>query len=210
MRYTNLANRLTDDTCALKNKALANDSVIDNRLYNFYYNNACDCSVLDDIAFDNNFVVREGYGNVSSCTVDTDSDLRMGSAVTHDKGRIQLCTRTFTGTPNVDKGGLIPNIDSRLKNADDTSDIRNVDKIAEKSYIPLSFTPMIGCLAGQVQDPKHIIPEDNMATWTHGGRPTRMDMVSNEYLQKCNFEYVNKNWVRREAGIPQQGKLGPR
>jgi hypothetical protein len=207
MRYTNLSNRLNDDKCALKNKALTNDSVVDNRLYNFYYNNACDCSVLDDIAFDNNFTIREGFGYASGCTVDTDSDLRMGSAVTHDKGRIQLCARTFTGVPRLTNSGLIPNVESRLRNADDTSDIRNVDKISEKSYIPLSFTPMIGCLAGQVQDPKHIIPEDNMPTWRLGGRNTRTDAVSNEYLEKCNFEYVNKNWVRK---VPDQGKLGPR
>lgn len=207
MRYTNLSNRLNDDACALKNKALVNQSVTDNRLYNFYYNNHCDCSVLDDIAFDNNFVVREGYGNVSECTVDTDSDLRMGSAITHDKGRIQLCARTFGAVPNLGRSGLIPNLESRLKNADDTSDIRNLDKITEKSFIPLSFTPMIGCLAGQVQDPKHIIPEDSMPTWRHGGQATRQELVSNEYLQKCNFEYVNKNWVRK---VPDQGKLGPR
>lgn len=204
MRYTNISNRLNDDACALKNRSLYNDSVSDNRLYNFYFNNACDCSVLDDIAMENNFTVREGYGYASGCTVDKDSELRIGSTVTHDKGRIQLCARTYKGVPSVNKGGLIPNIESRLKNADDTSDIRNLDKVMEKQFDV--FTPMIPCLQGNVQNPQHIVPEDSLSTWRWGGADTRQDMVSNDYLSKCGFEYRNKNWVRREPD--SQGKLG--
>ena len=194
MRYTNLMNNLNDDTCALKNKALVNDSVINSQLYNYYFNKDCACPVLDDIALDNNFTVREGYGYASGCTVDTDSDLRMNSKVTHDRGRIQLCTRTYQGVPNICKGGLVPNIESRLLNGDDTSDIRNVDKVSEKSFIPLSFTPMIKCLDDNVQNADHIIP-----TYVRGGATTRQDMVSNDYLTKCGFENNGKNWVRKES-----------
>lgn len=192
MRYTNLANRLNDDSCAMKNRSLANDSFIDNRLYNFYYNKDCDCPVLDDIAMENNFTVREGYGYASACTIDADSQLRLNSSITHDRQRIQLCARTYQGVPNLNKGGLVPNIESRLKNPDDTSDIRNLDKVMEKGFDV--FTPMIGCLADKIQNPTHIIPE-----WRWGGADTRQDMVSNDYLNACGFEYRNKNWVRRES-----------
>ena len=204
MRYTNLSNRLNDDSCALKTRSLYNDSVTDNRLFNFYFNNSCDCPVLDDIAMENNFTVREGYGYASGCTVDKDSELRIGAAVTHDKGRQQLCARTYTGGPNINKGGLVPNVESRLKNADDTSDIRNIDKVMEKQFDV--FTPMIPCLKGSVQSTQHIIPEDNSKEWRWGGRDTRSDMVSSSYLQRCGFEYRDKNWVRREPDT--QGKLG--
>lgn len=206
MRYTNLSNRLNDDSCAIKNRSLYNDSVVDNRLYNFYFNNACECPVLDDIAMENNFTVREGYGYASGCTVDRDSELRIGAAVTHDKGRQQLCSRTFAGVPNVGRGGLVPNVESRLKNADDTSDIRNIDKVMEKQFDV--FTPMIPCLKGSVQNPTHIIPEDSMPKWRLGGADTRQDLVSSDYLSRCGFEYRNKNWVRREPDA--QPKLGPR
>lgn len=194
MRYTNLSNRLNDDECALKNKSLVNDSVNNSMLFNPYFNKDCDCPVLDEIAFDNNFVVREGYGYASGCTVDNDSELRLNGQWTNEKGRVQLCSRTYQGVPNLNKGGLVPNIESRLKNADDTSDIRNVDKISEKNLIPLRFTPMLPCLNQNVQNPDHIIPR-----WQWGGTGTRQDMVSNDYLSKCGFEYMNKNWVRREA-----------
>lgn len=206
MRYTNLSNRLNDDSCALKNRSLYNDSVVDNRLYNFYFNNTCDCPVLDDIAMENNFTVREGYGYASGCTVDRDSELRIGAAVTHDKGRQQLCARTFHGIANISKGGLIPNVESRLKNADDTSDIRNIDKVMEKQFDV--FIPLIPCLKGNVQNSQHIVQEDNNKDWIRGGRDTRQDQVSNDFLSKCGFEYRNKNWVRREPD--SQVKLGPR
>lgn len=194
MRYTNLMNRLNDDSCALKTRDLENRSVIDSRLYNFYYNNDCACPVLDDIALDNNFTIREGYGYASGCTIDNDSELRLNSSITHNKGKIQLCSRTYQGVPNVDKGGLIPNVESRLLASDDTSDIRNIDKIDEKSYIPLRFTPMIPCLDKNIQNPEHIIP-----SWTWGGNPTRQDMVSNTYLERCGFEQSGKNWVRKTS-----------
>lgn len=196
MRYTNLANRLNDDVCALKNKNIVNDSVIDNKLFNFYYNKDCECPVLDDIAFDNNFVVREGYGFASSCTVDTDSELRLNSAMTHDRQKIQLCARTFQGVPRLTNSGLIPNVESKLIFSDDTSDIRNVDKVMEKSFLPLSMTPMIGCLQRNIQNPEHIVQKDG---WVRGGSSTRQDMVSNDYLSRCGFEYQGKNWVRRES-----------
>jgi hypothetical protein len=195
MRYTNLSNRLNDDKCTLNARELDNDSINTHELFNFYYNKDCSCPVLDDIALENNFNVREGYGYTSGCTVDADSDLRInGSVRTHDRGRIQLCSRTYQGVPNLNKGGLIPNIDSRLKNADDTSDIRNIDKVSEKTFIPLSFMPMIKCLDKNIQNPDNIIPQ-----WQWGGATTRQDMVSNDYLKKCGFEQDNKNWVRKET-----------
>jgi hypothetical protein len=194
MRYTNFSARLNDDVCALKNKNLINSSINDNDLYNYYFNKNCDCPVLDEIAMENNFTVREGYGYTSGCTVDKDSELRLNSRVTHDRSRQQLCSRTYGGVPNLNKGGLIPNIETRLKNADDTSDIRNLDKIMEKSFVPLSFVPMIDCLSKTIQNPENIIPE-----WRWGGNDTRQDMVSNEYLTRCGFDYMNKNWVRRES-----------
>ena len=194
MRYTNLSNRLNDDKCAVQSKSIYNDSIAENRLFNFYYNKDCECPVLDDIAFDNNFTVREGFGYASSCTIDTDSELRLNSSMTHDRVRQQLCTRTYQGVPNVNKGGLIPNLESRLKSSDDTSDIRNVDKVMEKNFTPLRFMPMIPCLEKNVQNPEHIIPK-----WQWGGSQTRSDMVSNQYLSRCGFEYMNKNWVRRQS-----------
>ncbi len=192
MRYTNLSSRLNDDTCALKNKSLVNDSIIDSQLYNFYYNKDCSCSPVDDIALDNNFTVREGYGYTSGCTVDMDSQLRL-KELTHGRERQQLCARTFVGVANINKGGIVPNVESQLINSDDTSDIRNLDKVMEKSFLPISLMPMIPCLSKNVQNPDHIVLPD----W--GGQDTRQQVTSNEYLSKCGFEQMGKNWIRKSS-----------
>jgi hypothetical protein len=123
-----------------------------------------------------------------------DSELRVNTQMTHDKNRQQLCVRTTTGGPNLDKGGLLPNIDSRLKNGDDTSDIKACDIVSEKSFIPYTFYDLKPCVK-EVQNPKHIVEP-----WKRGGEATRDYVRDNEYLQKCGFVNTDgKNWVRKET-----------
>lgn len=192
MKVFNHENRLTVDTCAQLQREMQNGSVTDYELYNYYYTNDCRCPVLDEFAFENNMVVKDGYGFLNQCTVDNDSELRLNSKITHDRDRIQLCTRWHQGVPNLNRGGLIPNIDSRLKNSDDTSDIRDCDRLAERDFD--RFTPLVGCLAPTIQNPKHIIEP-----WVRGGQHTRNEVRTNEYLEKCGFENNGKNWIRRET-----------
>jgi len=191
MRAFNYENRLTVDNCAQLERELQNSSVSDRQLYNFYYTNDCKCQALDDFLFDNNMVIKDGYGFLNHCTVDTDSDLRLRGIWTNEKEKLQLCSRWHQGVPNLNKGGLVPNIESRLKNADDTSDIRNCDRVTEHDFN--RFVPLVGCLAPTIQNPKYIIEP-----WTRGGAHTRNEIRSNEYLNKCGFISDGKNWVRKE------------
>jgi hypothetical protein len=192
MKFYRSENRLTIDNCAQLTKELQNKSVEDRHLMNFYYTNDCKCEVLDDFLFDNNMVVKDGYGFTNGCSVDVDSELRMGAALTHDREKIQLCSRWDVGGPNINKGGLIPNIESRLKNAEDTSYIRDCDKITEHDYN--RWTPLVGCLAPTIQNPDYIVEP-----WVRGGAHTRNDVRTNTYLEKCGFENNGKNWVRKET-----------
>ena len=191
MRVYNSENRLLNDQCARLTREIQNKSVNDRLLYNFYYTSDCDCAALDEFAFENNMVVKDGYGFTSGCVVDTDSELRLNGKWTNQREKEQLCTRWDVGVPNLNKGGLVPNIESRMKNADDTSDIRSCDKISEKNFN--RFVPLVGCLASSVQDPKHI-----MEPWTRGGVHTRNEVRSDDYLTKCGFEHNGQNWTRKE------------
>jgi len=181
---------IQDDKCAILTRELQNSSINSYDLYNPYFTKDCGCDNFDDIVIENNLLYRDGYGYTSGCTVDTDSDVRY-RPITHAKGRIPLCTRQFTGVPNINKGGLVPNVESRLKNADDTSDITRCDRVTEKDFD--RFIPFVGCLGNSIQDPEHIIEK-----WTRGGSATRQIAVSSEYLSKCGFEQVNNNWVRKK------------
>jgi hypothetical protein len=189
-RYTNLENRLTDDKCSQELKEFGNKSINDYNTFNYYFTHDCKCDMFDNVLYDNNFTIRDGYGYASGCTIDSDTDMRLNGALTHQKGRIQLCTRVFEAVPSVNKGGLIPNVESRLKNGDDTSDIRSCDRVTEHSFIPLKFYPLKPCVAA-VQDPKHIVEP-----WTRGGSATRDYVRDSKHLEKCGFVKKNGAYVR--------------
>lgn len=185
-------NRLSIDDCAQLTRELQNSSINDRMLYNFYFTHDCKCDAMSDFLFENNLTMKDGYGFTTGCTVDSDSDLRLRSMLTNERDKVQLCTRWHQGVPNLNKGGLIPNIESRMKSADDTSDIRDCDKITERDFN--RFVPLVGCLANEVQNPRHIVEP-----WVRGGASTRNEVRSNEYLEKCGFENNGKNWVRKQA-----------
>ena len=191
-RYLNLENGLKDDVCTQKTKELENRSMINYDLYNYYYTHDCKCDLFTDTILDNNLVAKDGFGFTPGCTVDTDSELRNNSKMTHGKEKIQLCSRWAQGVPNINKGGLVPNLESRLLSPDDTSDIRDCNKLSEKSYIPYTFYNMVPCLENNIQNPEHIIEK-----WIRGGSSTRQDMVSSTYLEKCGFVNDGKQWTRK-------------
>lgn len=193
-RTLNLETGLEDDNCAKITRELQNTSINNYSLENFYFTKDCECDLDNNFLYDNNLSYKDGYGFTSGCTVDNDSDVRIlnGNLLTHDKNRIQLSTREFPGPPNINKGGLVPNIDSRLKNADDTSFIKNCFKISEYDFN--RNIPLVGCLANTVQNSDFIIPK-----FVWGGIDTRNEVRSNEYLTKCGFEKNEKtnSWVRK-------------
>lgn len=170
--------RLGLDNCALLTKEVQNVSIENYNTYNSYFTNDCKCDIFTNYLYDNNLVIKDGYGFASGCSIDNDSKIRLGQKITHYRDRQPLCSRTFAGVPNLNKGGLIPNIDTRLKNGDDTSDIRNCDKISEKDFN--RYQIFTGCAANGIQNAQHII-----YPWVRGGNSTRWDIKVNHYLNKC-------------------------
>lgn len=184
-------NRLTQDKCALMTKELQNRSVIDYNMFNMYPSSSCCANdeMLDFTINNPNLHYRDGYGNVSGCTVNMDSELRNNAKMTNFREKEQLCTRWYQGCPNIGKGGLIPNIESRLHTGEDTLDIKECDIIAEKNFD--RFIPMLGCLAKSVQDPSNII-----LPFARGGDITRDFIKDDEYLKHCGFVNDGKLWRR--------------
>ena len=186
MRVYELENDLGSDKCSRINKDMVNKSIFDHTTYNNFFTADCkpDTSKMVDFMSDNpNLHYRDGYGIASSCTIDNDSSLRNNSHLTHDKTKIQLCTRWNVAVPDLGNAGLIPNVESKLKNAEDTSFIRSCDRIVEKNFD--RNIPLVGCLAPSIQDPRHII-----MLFTRGGDITR-NFVFN--APSCNtHKIVNK------------------
>jgi hypothetical protein len=184
--------RAADDSCALVTKELQNRSIGDYMLYNSYLTSECKSDkhkFTEYVANNPNLRYKDGYGVLNSCVVDVDSTLRNGGGWTNEKEKTQLCARWSQAVPSYNKGGLVVNVDSRMKFAEDTSAIRDCQRLTEKDFN--RFTPLTTCLAKSVQDPKHIVPQ-----WTWGGESTRQYVLNNEYLEQCGFVNNGHTWMR--------------
>lgn len=190
MQVFNEENRLSGDKCALLTRELQNRSVTDYYLYNMFPSSQCDedQSSLQDFMTNNpNLRFKDGYGYLNECTVDVDSEIRNNQKLTNFREKEQLCTRWNHAVPDLGKGGLIPNIESRLKFAEDTSDLKDCSILQEKSFD--RFTPMIQCLSGAIQNPENLI-----LPFERGGSFTRDYVRNDEYLQQCGFVNDGKTW----------------
>lgn len=184
-------NRLTQDRCALLTRELQNRSVTDYNTFNFYTTSTCkDADLLEYTIKNPNLRWKDGFGNVSGCTVDVDSEIRNKAKLTNFREKEQLCTRWHQAVPNVGRGGLIPNVESRLRFSEDTSAIRECDILAEKDFD--RFIPLPGCLSGTIQDPEHII-----LPFERGGATTRDYVRDDDYLKGCGFVNDGKTWRRK-------------
>jgi hypothetical protein len=192
MRQFDNFGRLADDKCALVTKELQNRSIGDYMLYNSFVTSEPkrDLKEFKDFVVNNqNLRYKDGYGFLNGNVVDTDSDIRNGAKFTNDREKSQLTTRWYQAVPSFNKGGLIVNVDTRLKFAEDTSFIRSCQKTSEKDFD--RFIPLTPCLADVVQNPEHIIPK-----WVNGGESTRNYVHDAEFLQQCGFVNNGTGWVR--------------
>lgn len=170
-------NNLSQDQCALLTKELQNQSVTDYYLFNMYTTSTCDTDKLMDFTLNNpNLRFKDGFGNVSGCTVETDSEIRNSAKMTNFREKEQLCTRWYQATPNYGKGGLLPNIESRLLFSENTSHLRDCGHLAERSF---DFMPMMGCLKKEIQNPEHIIMPY--------AKSTRDYVYDDAYLERCGY-----------------------
>ena len=55
------------------------------------------------------------------------------------------------------------------------------------------YTPMIPRLSKEVQNPIHIIPEDNAKEWVRGGVNSRDIFKQLDYKQRCNYKDNSNN-----------------
>lgn len=190
MKFFEENNRLSQDECALFTRDLQNQSVTDYVLFNMYSTSTCKTDDIMDFTINNpNLRYKDGFGNVSSCTVEVDSDLRNNARLTNPREKEQLCTRWYQAGPSIGRGGLVPNVESRLIFAEDTSDMKECGKLAETDFG--RFIPMLSCLQGSIQDPEHII-----LPFERGGKITRDFVRDDEYLKKCGFYNDGKTWRR--------------
>ena len=143
-----------------------------------------------------NFKGGVGWSGELGCLVDNDSHLRQNKdRITNKREIHQLTERLSATTRNLTKGFYDVDAESVIRPGDFGKDQKPCMATSEIT-IGNYFTPMIPKLKQEVQNTKHIIPEDSEYDWVRGGLPTR-EMVRNEdYLRRCKektFKDQGKN-----------------
>ena len=126
-----------------------------------------------------------GWSGENGCLVDTDSDLRQNTEILTNRRVInQLTTRLSSTTPNYSKGYYDVDTESIIRPGDFASDQKPCIGSTEVTFGNY-FLPMIPKLKNEVQDNKHIIPEDSKSDWVRGGLPSRQMVRNADYLRRC-------------------------
>ena len=158
----------------------------------YYLDNqfACECGLKEAQSIQTSqpgIHLKGGFGWIAEkgCLVDNDSTLRQKEDKLTNKRTInQVTERLSATTPNLTKGYYDVDAESVLQSSDFASDQKPCIGTTEATFGNY-FTPMIPKLKTEVQDHKHIIPEDSKQDWVRGGLPTRQMVRNQDYLRRC-------------------------
>ena len=132
-----------------------------------------------------NFEGGKGWIGEKGCLVDKDSELREDpDRLTNKKYIHQLVERPHLTTANLVRGYHNVDVESVIRGGIDTGDDRACNSLSGVT-IGNYFTPMIPKLQDEVQNTKHIVPEDSMQSWVRGGLPSRQMARNEDYLRRC-------------------------
>ena len=129
--------------------------------------------------------INYGVGHIGErgALVDNDS-LSKFSELTNKNTINILNERPYLTVPYMGRGIGNPVIEPVLRNSEDTSQHKPCNTLAGVT-IDNYFTPMVPCLKREIQDTKHIIPEDSMKCWVRGGLPSRQIIKNMDYMKRC-------------------------
>jgi len=185
--------KLSEDNCYNSGQNLKNDTVNDYMLSNYA---SCDCSisnVLDVSTKNRGLIVKDGYG-VSECNIDSDSTLRIGKTERHYKADLQLFPRPFLTSPNIAKGQVKPDLESKIQSSLVTVKHRQMQNVNESNI----YTPLTQNLSRTVQNPNNIIQENANIKWLRGGVPSRQTARDMDYFARSNDSNVIKQLLRKK------------
>ena len=124
-----------------------------------------------------------GWMGENGCLIDNDSDLR-GNNLTNMRYINQLDSKQNAGF--FGKGPHKVDVESEIRDSLFIKDKRTCGPLSGVSTLDYTLTPMIKRLEEEVQNAKHIIPEDSMNSWVRGGLPSSQIVRNKEYMQRLS------------------------
>jgi hypothetical protein len=181
----NISTSKKRNECDMCNYNYNNEKISNYYLYNDTMNKKDDIYINSSKIIGLNSNNMNGYVN----NIELDNKFRNGtdgSKITNLKGREykELPTRLFIGSPYMSSGQSIlkhPDLYSKLINGVNTHTKKSCGSIADASIN--RFIPLVPCIAKNVQNTDHIIPE----YWVRGGMNTRSVIRNADYLKRCRL-----------------------
>jgi len=136
-----------------------------------------------------NFNGGAGWIGEKGCLIANDSALRF-DVLTNKNYRNQLPQRYNGGY--FGKGNFNVDTETVIQSSNLTSFGDRSCNVLSGVTIDNQYTPMIPRLSKEVQNTKHIIPEDNSKAWVRGGLPSRDIFKTLDYNKRCN-DFKNNN-----------------
>ena len=188
--------RLREDKCYLdtRNK---HSKMSGNYSTSNFHDCVCEAPFTKELSLQQPAVnYRDGLGWTSNegCNIDNDSKLRNASNLTNPRLIQQLHERPYLTVPYMGRGSGNICVESNLRSNEATFQNRPCNNLAG-IYVD-RFITQIPCIRENVQNAKHIIPEDNNKDWVREGQPSRQVIRNTDYLNKCGFQYNGKYWSK--------------
>jgi hypothetical protein len=137
-----------------------------------------------------NFNAGAGWMGERGCLIDNDSALR-SELLTNKNYRHQLPQQYNAGY--FGKGAFNVDAESVIQGGNLTSFGDRACNVLSGVSIGNFYTPMIPRLSKEVQNTKHIIPEDNSKGWVRGGLNSRDMFKQLDYKQRCDYKNNNNS-----------------
>ena len=181
----NILTNLNDDKGFINLETIQSLEPGDYKLENFYPKDCGEKSAINIQTSEVGINFKGGDGSVGKdgCLVDGNSYLRTNTltnlnTINQLNERLTLTNPYIRGFYNVDK-------ETYLISSDGTKQQRPCNVLSGISLLDYQYTPQVPKLKKNVQDPIHIIPEDNEDTWKRGGVSTRQIMRNMDYFNRC-------------------------
>lgn len=208
--YFHEEHRINADECAKEARDRQNETMTNYNVYNYFKGNTENCDQYSkkeivDLSLDTQMHIKDGYGVTNMCLIDNDSKLRNDGGWNNPKEKVQLFTRVFQGVPNINKGGLNSVVEDKVTQGELNTIKKACDRISEKQFDV--FTPLVPCLANNVQNTKHVIPE-----WQYGGvggAPTRSYIHQQKFLEASGYIFADGVWKKKYCAMPASKQLDP-
>jgi len=133
---------------------------------------------------------RDGYGwsSINGCNIDKDSNLRNARNLTNTREIHQLHPREVLTEPYKSSGSFNTESENKLIFSEPTSQKRQSNSLSGVTID--RFIPQLSIIKNNIQNPKHLIPEENSKTWRRGGIDTRNIVRDANRSQRSKREFI--------------------